>query len=338
MTLFSGAYPGTRAGSGTSVNSNIGNPDLISQGSGGGSGRGVMSASSIPDLVQQIVAANNANLDQAARNAPAMAIRTAQTLDPYMAGQFYQNLSKAYPDWQDTVAQQVSNTQQYMSGVIPEDAANLIRMYSAEQGMEGAHANTARNLGLTSLDLMNKGFEQGTQLAQQSQYLMPPTTDVSAWAGNYFGALADKGTLTPAQGLEAALSLRSQDLQDKWQNMQYSFDRERLRLDAEKFNAEMSWSRQLSEMNRAYDKWRYNQEMGMYRDAVAARAKEQKDLLNAYQSVASTIKGMTTSSSSTAPKPAPGTEVKSSSRANTTLKIDPAELAKNMPAFIAQRY
>jgi len=327
LTMFTSPYAVTRAGgSGTYVNPVIGDPDVVRTSSGGstgtGTGRSVFDASSINDLVAQIVAANNANIGNAAQRASELALNTAQMLDPYMAQQFYENLGQVYPDWQGTVQQQVQNTQQYLQGVIPDDAADLIRMYSAEQGMQGAHANTARNLGLTTLDLMNLGFTQGTQLASQSQYLMPPMTDVSAWAGQYFGALNDASVLRPADALQAALTQRGQDLESQWRSQSLSFEREKLRLQSEMFNAEMSWSRELSAMNAAYDKWKFNTEMNLYKKSAAARSEEQKTLLNAYRDVASTLKGMSGSSSKS--KPAPGTKPK-------TNKTDVSKNTKPVP-------
>lgn len=307
LTAFTSGYTASGGNVSASLAASGTNAPGTAAGSAASASSSVINAGSIDELVARIVEMNSANIASGAEQSAQLALQTAQTLDPAMAARFQENLATALPGYQDLVAQMSENTAAFLQGVIPEDAADLIRMYSAEQGMQGALASTARNLGLTSLDLMTQGHQQGMDLISlASTFLTPPTVDIAGTAADFRNQFFSANTLTPAQGLQAALEKRSQDMENRWKQQDYSLNRERLQLSADQFAANMAWDRELSAMNQSYEKWRFNTQMSMFNKTTAARREEQRVKLNAYQGAASTIRGPSRSTVDT--KPAPGTE------------------------------
>jgi hypothetical protein len=219
---------------------------------------------------------NTQNIQLAAQNAANLALAQAQILDPYVAAQFYQNLERAFPQNQAVMAQASANTLAMLRGGLPPDVANYIRMVSAEQQVQGTHAATARNLGMTSLQMAQAGFQQAAQQAQISRYLMPPTMDVFGATARLQTALIEGTTLDPAQALQAAVQMRAQDID-------YTLGQQRLRQEQARINAQLAaqsaqlqWARELSAMNRQFEQWKFNTEMELYRDALAQEQARQQ--------------------------------------------------------------
>lgn len=73
-------------------------------------------------------------------------------------------LNQIIPGFSDILTQGTANTQQLLSGQLPDDVAAQVQRNSAQQATQGGyggtpmgHALTARDLGRTSLDLMQAG-------------------------------------------------------------------------------------------------------------------------------------------------------------------------------------
>jgi hypothetical protein len=92
-------------------------------------------------------------------------------------------LGQAMPGWQNMFGQMQTNTQQLLQGQVPTDVQQQIQRSAAFTSMMGGTAGagtgttgaiTARDLGLTSLQLQQQGETQGTNLLSFARnYLMP---------------------------------------------------------------------------------------------------------------------------------------------------------------------
>jgi hypothetical protein len=119
----------------------------------------------IPGMAQQ-------SLQFGLQNAPAVNQANMQQLQAL--------LGQALPGYQQAVGKSMANIQSQLSGQLPADVINQIQRSSAFGALRGgfagtgaAQALTARDLGLTSLQLTQQG-EQGLQgMLGASRYLMP---------------------------------------------------------------------------------------------------------------------------------------------------------------------
>lgn len=108
---------------------------------------------------------------------------------------------------------------QLLTGELPQDVKDQIQRNSAYQSLAGGYAGsgmskalTARDLGLTSLDLMKQGASmigQGGNSAQQ-------------WASMAKGDMLDPGSLFTTPGQTSAFDLQNSIL--KQQSQQYAFN------------------------------------------------------------------------------------------------------------------
>lgn len=90
-------------------------------------------------------------------------------------------LERILPGWKDMVGQGSKNAQSMLRGEIPEDVAAQLRRNSAYQSFRGGYggsgmskALTARDFGLTSLDLMGKGENSAQKWMSASQQSVAP--------------------------------------------------------------------------------------------------------------------------------------------------------------------
>lgn len=98
-------------------------------------------------------------------------------------GQLQQMLSQVLPYYQQNLNQMQANTTSLLGGNVPTDVQQQIQRSAAFTSLMGGTAGagtgmtgaiTARDLGLTSLQLQNQGFTQGSNLLQLARsYLMP---------------------------------------------------------------------------------------------------------------------------------------------------------------------
>jgi len=92
-------------------------------------------------------------------------------------------LERIAPGTQQVIQQQVSNLQAGLRGELPADVRNLIIDRSAIQsqfggysGSQAAGYNQLRNLGLTSLDVIDRASNQAAQALQQYSSMVPRTS------------------------------------------------------------------------------------------------------------------------------------------------------------------
>lgn len=119
-----------------------------------------------------------------------------------------ESLQAAIPGYGQMVGKTAENIQANLSGQIPEDVQRAIQRAGAAKAVAGGFAGsqfgrnlTARDLGLTSLQLMNQGVQQSNQfLANARHNLTAPQFDVS----NMF--------VSPAQQLQVA----AQNAANQW--------------------------------------------------------------------------------------------------------------------------
>ncbi len=113
-------------------------------------------------------------------------------------------LDKVIPGFSDMLSQGTLNTQQELQGILPADVAAQTQRSAAYQALQGgyggtgmAHALTARDLGLTSLNLTQMGTnaaQQWSQLAEQaySPFTVSTGQQASTTAANNAGLQAQQ--------------------------------------------------------------------------------------------------------------------------------------------------
>jgi hypothetical protein len=114
--------------------------------------------------------------------------RTAPGVNQFNMGQLQKLLGQALPGYQQMVNTSASNTQALLQGQIPQDVQDQISRTTAQQAMAGGFAGTgaaksltARDLGLTSLQLQQTGQSQMTSLIGTARnYLMPQPVNPSS--------------------------------------------------------------------------------------------------------------------------------------------------------------
>jgi len=129
-----------------------------------------------------------------------------------------QSLKSAIPGYEQMVGKTAENIQANLAGQIPEDVQRAIQRSTAARAVSGGFAGsqfgrnlTARDLGLTSLQLMNQGVQQSNQfLANARQNLTAPQFDVS----NMF--------VSPAQQLQVTAQNKANMYQAEWLQRQLS--------------------------------------------------------------------------------------------------------------------
>lgn len=253
------------------------------------SARSTLSGSSL-NLPGDIHAYNRNAAAGAAEAGTTNAMAMASRIDPYLSDRFYENLERAFPNFEEVFGQMSANTMSMLRGELPEDVEALVRQYAAEANMQGTIRRTARDLGRTSMDLATQGFSQGSELFRiADEYLTPPTFDVSAASENIRGQLTAGGMLTPSDALSAQLQARGQDLS-------YAAQMAALRQRAYEFEANMDWERTISNMNLAYQNEQARIEDRRLRQIERARQDEQTaqmDLSNRYLTMLESLRNET---------------------------------------------
>lgn len=239
----------------------------------------------VANLVKSIVQANTAAGQVAATVSPTAAITTAKTIDPVLSNRFYENLSKSFPGYQQMFQQMVGNTNNLLQGNIPSDVEAKVRQYAAEFGFQGTAPRTARDLGKTSYDLSQQGFENATKLFDISKnYLTPPTTDISAVAESIRSQIAGASMLSPAQALQAQVELKNLESQTKYQNASLMLEQQKLAASIAQQQAENDMAREVSLANLEYERWRDIQNMEMQQASLQAGTANQSAMLSGWNS------------------------------------------------------
>lgn len=133
------------------------------------------------------------------------ALETAQALNPTIAAEFYKYLEQALPGFKGLVGDMSSYASSLLSGQLPPDVQQYLEMILAEQGIQRGIGGSAigrnlvaRDLGKTSLDLMQQGFSNASSLiATARQHLFPPLVDIASTAGAYTSQMAPYTMMSP---------------------------------------------------------------------------------------------------------------------------------------------
>jgi hypothetical protein len=99
--------------------------------------------------------------------------------------QLQRMLDQTMPGWREMMSQATSNASDLLRGAIPQDISDLTRRTAAQGAISGGFAGTgaagsltARDLGLTSLQLQQTGMSELQSLLQTTRsYLMPQPVD-----------------------------------------------------------------------------------------------------------------------------------------------------------------
>ncbi len=99
-------------------------------------------------------------------------------------GQYRKDLYTTSPTLKGNIAQQGANTTQFLQGIIPTDVQAQVQNHAAETSLYGGFGGsqmarnlTARDLGLTSLDLIDRGNQGLQQQLGYAQSLNPYQSD-----------------------------------------------------------------------------------------------------------------------------------------------------------------
>jgi len=180
------------------------------------------------------------------------ALSGQQLANQAMRDAYYGNLARVDPNWNENVLgteREVISTinaaaEEYLTGELPQDVQNEIERMRAELGIMGgqfggghsaANYATARDLGLTSLQLQQYGLGlKGDVMTLASRYggdvlkFMPPMADPTSLYSTNLSLLAGGGQINPTQALTTAANVGM-------------------------FNAEMAWNAELSALNAGMD-------------------------------------------------------------------------------------
>lgn len=90
--------------------------------------------------------------------------RTATATNKYNQSEMDRLLNQSIPGWSDIQAKRAGAASSFLSGSLPPDVEAAVRRSSAARALEGGYGGSpaarnleARDLGLTSLDLINRG-------------------------------------------------------------------------------------------------------------------------------------------------------------------------------------
>jgi hypothetical protein len=110
-------------------------------------------------------------------------LQNAPQINQFQLNQMQNLLGQVMPGWQNMFNQMQTNTNQLLQGQVPADVQQQIQRSAAFSslmsgagggaGTGGTGAITARDLGLTSLNLQQTGFGQGQNLLAMGRGLTP---------------------------------------------------------------------------------------------------------------------------------------------------------------------
>lgn len=133
----------------------------------------------------------------------------AQT-NEFNASQIETQLERAIPGYRNLVNQGTENVSSMLSGELPEDVSRLLKQRAAEAGValgtSGSQFNKydeLRNLGLTSLDLTQRGLDAANRWIASAQS-RSPVMDVTSMF------------VTPQQRIQTKLSENANIFQRNW--------------------------------------------------------------------------------------------------------------------------
>jgi hypothetical protein len=138
----------------------------------------------------------------------------AKEVDSLTAEQFQARLSQLVPDSRDILSSTSRNIASMSRGEIPEDVASAVERRSAASAYAGGYSGSqragflrTRDLGLTSLDLTQKGLDNATKWLQMVNTASPQFDVTSMF-------------LTPQQQLENTWKNTAAEMNNKWMRNQ----------------------------------------------------------------------------------------------------------------------
>lgn len=184
--------------------------------------------------LQDIGYGTGAYINQA-KDIPAMEA-TANQADTASNQAYQQALAQLDPNLKNQIGQIGSLASSYLSGIIPQDVQDQIQRATAQQSIQGGYGGTqmarnltARDLGLTSINLASQGASMAGTAAGMAKGLTPSFTPVSSLLftpsqllarqdqANYYNtdvknqeALINSGNIQAAQAAQAASQQRQQ--------------------------------------------------------------------------------------------------------------------------------
>jgi hypothetical protein len=180
----------------------------------------------------------------------------ADKMNKFMAEQFYSAMDEGTPGLRSLTGKYQGTVSDMLSGELPISVKQQLEQESAERGMsrglfgEASSNLGLRDLGLTSLDYIQRGQEQmptmmGVAEAMRAPQIQMSLADAGALGSQYGSALLGLTTMSPT----AAVSAGAQQAQ--------------LGIGLETFNQQMLRSNQELNVNRTADWLRFNSSQGM---------------------------------------------------------------------------
>jgi hypothetical protein len=162
----------------------------------------------------------NINVPDLAAQGLQFGMAYAPQINQFQMNQLQGLLGQALPGYQGIVNQMTTNAQQFMQGVVPTDVQQQIQRSAAFSSLMGGTAGagtgtsgaiTARDLGLTSLNLTQQGQQMGQNLIQMARnYLMPqPVNPASLLPVTDLINAAEWGKSATFQANEAAYTAKT---------------------------------------------------------------------------------------------------------------------------------
>lgn len=120
-------------------------------------------------------------------------------------------LEQISPGFRDMLAKGAPQVQSLLSGEIPKDVAEAVKRNTAYQSLAGGFSGSgmsrnleARDLGLTSLDIIGKGFDAASRWIASVGSVTPQQFNVASMF------------LTPQQRIDASMQEKSLQFQRNW--------------------------------------------------------------------------------------------------------------------------
>lgn len=134
----------------------------------------------------------------------------ASKVNAFTSDELLKQLNKLYPGYSDLVQRQLGKTKELLSGEIPADVLRQLRQQSAEMatttgtsGSSFATNQVLRNLGLTSLNLVNEGMNAASRWIAQANARSPIMDFTSMF-------------ITPSQQIATSQWNRSNQWNQQW--------------------------------------------------------------------------------------------------------------------------
>jgi hypothetical protein len=212
----------------------------------------------------------------------------AEQLNPAMSKSFWEAYENAFPEGHAIMQQASEGVQAQLRGELPEDVADQIRTFSAEQGFSGVHAPTARNLGLATVDWYQQGQLNAAQLAQTAATTrMAPYMDMFSMAGQLNNAANAASLVNPMD----VMRLNQQGEQFN-ASMQYQYAA--MQAQQAQFQQQMAWERQVSQMNQQFERWSIQEQQRVAKDLMTQRQAAQQNQYNTFMQAFANAAGIYT--------------------------------------------